>query len=99
MADRHQFAAFIAASLKANPGWLPDALSAVSRGMAEALERVNDARTKADRAMLAALILGGDKRVEASARKHMNSIVCEAINPKGASEIEREYLAKLGDQP
>lgn len=94
MSNRHQFADFIAACLHANPEWLPDALSAISRGMAEALKESEKARAKADRAMLAALVLGGEKRVEASARKQMNGIVCEAIYPGTASRIEREYLDK-----
>jgi hypothetical protein len=98
MMDRDEFRNMIVFALADHPEWLPDALSAVSTGMAAALHIEKERRSAADHAMLAALVLGGEKRVEAATRKMMNKIICEAIKPHGASPIEREFLARGLDQ-
>lgn len=92
--QRERFSASIQATLVEHPDWLPDALAAVSSGMANAAARLNEARAKSDAACLAALGLLQTKRLSADVQKALNDTICRAIHPTSRCELEHRFVER-----
>lgn len=92
--DKYSFAALITTTLADHPDWMGAALQGITEGSAMALRAANERAAEKDQAMLAALTLASNLRLGTDVAATLRNRVVRSINPNGACQIEKDFLAK-----